>query len=96
MFKLLARLAYTVAVLIQALLMLRFIIILFKVNTSNSIISWVMNTSNGFVSPFNGVLSNPNLVINGFVVDLTIIVALFFYLVVGFIAIEILKAFSIN
>lgn len=94
MFKLFARIAYTIAVLIQSLLALRFVIILFKVNTGNQIIKWVMDTSDPFVSPFIGVIEKSVIQINGFNADLTTVVAWFFYLIAGFIAIEIVKAFS--
>lgn len=94
MFKLFARIAYTIAVLIQSLLALRFVIILFNVNRDNQIIKWVMDTSSTFVSPFVGVLDKSVIQINGFSADLTTVVAWFFYLIAGFIAIEIVKAFS--
>lgn len=96
MFKLFARIAYTIAVLIQSLLALRFVIILFNVNTTNQIIKWVMDTSSPFVTPFVGVLEKSSIQINGFTADLTTVVAWFFYLIAGFIAIEIVKAFSME
>lgn len=96
MIKFVARIAYTVLSIIQALIIFRIMIILFSLNTSNSIISWIYNQSSIFVSPFKGILENEFLTIVNFKLELTSIVALFVYLIIGFVIIEIIKAFTME
>lgn len=96
MFRLLARIAYTIIVLIQGIIAIRFVARLFNLNSSNELVKWVIETSEIFVSPFYGVLDQSTLVVNGFTLDLNALVAGFFFLIAGFICIEIVKAFSAN
>ena len=94
MIKFIARIAYTILSIIQALIIFRIAIILLALNTGNSIISWIYNQSNVFVSPFRGILENEFLNIANFKLELTSIVALFVYLIIGFVFVEIIKAFT--
>lgn len=94
MFKLFARIAYTIVVFIQGLIVLRFVILLFNVKATSSLIKWILDNSNTFVSPFNGVLETSTLSLGSLNLDLTSIVAFFFYMILGFVTIEIVKAFS--
>lgn len=94
MFKLFARIAYVIIDLIQALIIFRFAIIFFNISSSNSIIKWILNKSATFVSPFKGILDSDTLKLGTFTLDLNSIVAFFFFLILGFVIIEIIRAFS--
>lgn len=95
MFKLLARIAYTILTLIEALVAIRFLLLLIKANKSNELVAFVMKNSEYFVKPFYGITTDV-LNIGGILFDLTSIVALVFYMVLAFVATELLRAFSHN
>jgi hypothetical protein len=96
MFKLFGRLIYTAAVLVQALILTRFVALALNASKTNPLIKWVIDSSNTFVQPFIGILDNEFLKVAGFSLELTSVVAFFFFLIIGFISIEIVKAFSID
>lgn len=96
MIKFLARILYTFLSLVQALIIFRIAIIFFNLEKSNEIITWIYSTSNYFVSPFKGILQSETLNIANFTLELTSVVALFVILILGFVIIEIIKAFSID
>ncbi|HNR52921.1 MAG TPA: hypothetical protein PKI16_00300 [Candidatus Dojkabacteria bacterium] len=93
MLKLIFRLAYTIILFIEALIMTRIVLILINANTGNPFAGWVKNTSEMFISPFVGITAN-NLQIDNFVLPLTPIIALVFYIIAAFILSELLKSFS--
>jgi hypothetical protein len=62
-------------------------------NTQNYLAAWVMNTSDMFVNPFDGIVAS-SIRINNFAMPLTPLVALFVYVLAAFILSELLKAFS--
>lgn len=93
MLKLIFRLAYTAILFIEALVITRIVLILINANTDNLFAGWVKNTSEMFISPFAGITAN-NLQIDNFVLPLTPIIALVFYIIAAFILSELLKSFS--
>lgn len=93
MLKLIFRLAYTATLLIEALIITRIVLVIINANTSNQFAEWVKNTSEMFISPFSGIAAN-NLQIDNFVLPLTPIIALIFYIIAAFILSELLKSFS--
>lgn len=93
MLKLIFRLAYTIILFIEALIIARIVLILINANTDNLFAGWVNNTSEIFISPFAGIIAN-NLLIDNFVLPLTPIIALVFYIIAAFILSELLKSFS--
>lgn len=93
MFKLLIRLAYTVTLFIEALIMARIILSIIGANLQNIFVSWVMNYSDIFIKPFEGITAN-SLQIDRFTLSLTPIIALVFYIIGAFILSELLKSFS--
>ncbi len=95
MFKLLARIAYTILTLIEALVAIRFVLLLIKANPNNELVALVLKYSEYFVKPFYGI-TNDVLNVGGIVFDLTSIIALVFYMVLAFVAIELVRAFSHN
>ena len=93
MLKLIFRLAYTAILFIEALIITRIVLILINANTENLFAGWVKNTSEIFISPFAGITAN-NLQIDNFVLPLTPIIALVFFIIAAFILSELLKSFS--
>lgn len=94
MFKLIARIAYTALVIIEAGIIFRLAVLIFNLNQSNTYILWLMHVTNILVAPFKGVLSSEYLLIGNWSIELVSIVALFFYVILAFITVEIIKAFS--
>ncbi len=93
MLKLLIRLTYTATVLIEALIVTRVILSVIKANVENTIVSWIMNTSDIFVKPFEGITTN-TIQIDKFTLSLTPLVALVFFMIAAFILSELLRSFS--
>ncbi len=93
MFKFLIRLLYTAAVLIEALVIARTVLSVVGANVQNTLVGWIMNTSEIFIRPFNGITAN-SLQIDRFVLPLTPLIALLFYIIATFILSELLKSFS--
>ena len=61
--------------LIQLVIALRFVLVLVDARTANALVSAVMNTSQIFVAPFNGILNTDALSSSGSTVDVAAIVA---------------------
>ena len=62
--------------LIQLVIALRLILVLIDARTANTLVSAVMNVSQVFVAPFNGILSTDALASSGSTIDVAAIVAL--------------------
>lgn len=93
MFRLVARLLYTILLVIESLIAMRFIIKLINANSDNKFVALVLEHSERFVKPFEGIVSN-SLSLGNLSIDLNSIVALVFYMIFAFVAIEMIKAFS--
>jgi hypothetical protein len=61
--------------LIQLVIALRFVLVLVDARTANALVSAVMNVSQVFVAPFNGILNADALASSGSTVDVAAIVA---------------------
>ena len=61
--------------LIQLVIALRFVLVLIDARTANALVSAVMNISQVFVAPFNGILNTDALASSGSTVDVAAIVA---------------------
>jgi len=66
---------------IEALLLLRFMLILFAANLSGTFAKWIFANSASLVSPFKNIF--PTVSIASFSVDLSILFALIVYLIIG-------------
>lgn len=62
--------------LIQLVIALRIVLLLLDARESNGLVSWILNVSQVFVAPFDGILRTDNLHAAGSVLDVTAIVAL--------------------
>jgi hypothetical protein len=61
--------------LIQLVIALRFVLVLLDARTANALVSAVMNISQIFVAPFNGILNTDALASSGSTIDVAAIVA---------------------
>lgn len=93
MIRLLIKLFYTGIILIEGLIGIRFILNLINANKKNEIVATVFEYSEPFVKPFYGI-TDSTFTLFGIVFDLNSLVALVFFMVIGYIAIELIKAFS--
>jgi len=93
MFKLLIRILHTAAMLIETLIMVRIVLSIINANIQNTIVGWIMNTSDIFVKPFEGITTN-TIQIDRFTLSLTPLVALVFFMIAAFVLFELLKSFS--
>jgi hypothetical protein len=62
--------------IIQVLIVLRIILLLLNAREGNDLVAFILNTSQIFVSPFNGMLNIDNLKSGGSVFDLAALLAL--------------------
>lgn len=62
--------------IIQVLIILRIVLLLLNAREGNDLVSFILNTSQVFVSPFNGMLNIDNLKSGGSVFDLAALLAL--------------------
>jgi len=61
--------------LIQLVIALRFVLVLIDARAANALVSAIMNVSQVFVAPFNGILSTDALTSSGSTIDVAAIVA---------------------
>jgi YGGT family len=62
--------------IIQVLIILRIVLLLLNAREGNDIVSFILNASQVFVSPFNGMLNVDNLHSGGSVLDVAAVLAL--------------------
>src|SRR5690348_9922203 len=62
--------------IVQVLIILRIVLLLLNAREGNDIVSWILNTSQIFVGPFEGMLNTDNLHAGGSVLDVAAILAL--------------------
>src|SRR5262245_48387848 len=62
--------------IVQVLIILRIILLLLNAREGNDLVAWILNTSQIFVGPFNGMLNVDNLKSGGSVLDVAAILAL--------------------
>jgi hypothetical protein len=62
--------------LVQLVIGLRIVLLLLNARQANGLVSWILNVSQVFVAPFDGILRTDNLHAAGSVLDITAIVAI--------------------
>lgn len=85
------KILYILTTFIETILGLRILLKIVNANTQHQFVSWILNTSDIFISPFKGILSN-EICLDTYCIELTPIVALSFFLIVGFVFSEIAKS----
>ncbi len=84
------KLLYVLISLIETLIIFRIVMSIIGANESHSFVSWVFATSDIFISPFEGIVAK-ELYLDKFRIELTPIVSLIFFSIVGFIISELAK-----
>jgi hypothetical protein len=62
--------------IIQTLIILRIVLLLLDAREGNDLVSWILNTSQLFVAPFEGMLKTNALTAGGSVFDIAAVLAL--------------------
>ena len=62
--------------ILQVLIILRIVLLLLNAREGNDLVAWILNTSQIFVAPFNGMLNVDNLKAGGSVFDVAAVLAL--------------------
>ena len=92
MLRLILKLAYAFITFVETLLVLRILISVFLSNSTHVFIEWIINFTNTFISPFEGI-GPSSLVINDTEIALTPIIALVFFAIVAFVLSELIRSF---
>ncbi|MFA5623038.1 MAG: YggT family protein [Candidatus Dojkabacteria bacterium] len=87
------KILYTVTTFVQTLIVFRIILKVINANPTNSLVSWVYDLSQNFITPFKGIVPE-EMIIDKFTIELTPIVALIFFSIVGFVFSELTKSFK--
>lgn len=78
---------------VSTLILFRIILKIVNANITHSIVHWIIDTSDIFISPFVGILSEA-ICLDMYCIELTPIVSLIFFSIVGFVLSELGKVFS--
>jgi hypothetical protein len=62
--------------IVQVLIILRIVLLLLNAREANDLVSWILNTSQWFVGPFDGMLHTNALTAGGSILDLAAVLAL--------------------
>jgi len=93
MLKLILKIIYIANTLIETLIIIKVLLSIFASSSTHYFVEWINNTSDIFISPFEGIVPSV-LVIDNFEISIIPIVALIFYTIIAFILSELLKAFK--
>jgi hypothetical protein len=91
--KILIKIVYILLVIIESLLILRFIFLLIDANTRNWLVSVVLDVSEIFISPIDNIVDF-NWSIGNICIDVDALVSLVIYMVLGFGTSELIKTLS--
>jgi hypothetical protein len=89
--ELLRRLVTLIFGIIQAFIVLRIVLLLLNAREGNAIVSFILNTSQLFVAPFNGIFNRDALTAGGSILDIAAIAAL-----VGWTVLEFIILWAVN
>ena len=89
--EMLRRIVVLIFGIIQAFIILRIVLLLLNAREGNDIVSFILNTSQLFVAPFNGIFNVNNLQSQGSVLDIAAIAAL-----VGWTILEFIILWAVN
>lgn len=93
MFKLIAKIIYTLLVLIETLIAIRFVLKLIEASSGIKLVDLVYTYSDFFLGFLYGIVPSETIWF-GFNIDLLALLGLGFYMILAFVAIELIRAFS--
>jgi hypothetical protein len=77
--------------IVQVLILLRIVLLLLNAREGNDLVQWILNASQIFVAPFNGILNTDALAAGGSIFDIAAVLAL-----IGWSVLEALILAAIN
>src|ERR671921_806753 len=89
--EMLRRLVTLIFGIIQAFIVLRIVLLLLNAREGNDLVAFILNVSQIFVAPFNGIFNNDALAAGGSVLDIAAIAAL-----VGWTVLELIILWAVN
>lgn len=92
-FRVIAKILYSILLIIETIIAVRFVFMLVGANENNPFVSLVYEISSIFVNPFQNIF-DVNWSLGRFYIDVDAVVALVIYMLAAFVAIEINKVFS--
>lgn len=93
MLSLIFKILYTLTTFVQTLIIFRIVLKVINANETNNIVSWIYNLTDTFLQPFKGIVAQ-EMLIDRFRLELTPIVALIFFSILGFALSELSKSFK--
>jgi uncharacterized protein YggT (Ycf19 family) len=92
MLSLIFKIAYTVSTFIQTLIVFRIVLKIINADSTNKFVSWIYSITDSAIQPFKGIVAE-SITIDRFTIELTPLIALLFFAVLGFVLSELAKAF---
>lgn len=93
MFKLIAKIIYSVLLFIETILAIRFVLTIIEADSTFELVKLVYDVSNFFLTPIIGLV--PSVIyFLGFAIDSLALVGLIIYMILAFVTIELIKTFS--
>lgn len=92
-FRVIAKIIYSILLIIETLISIRFVFKLVGASKSSSIVNAIYWASSIFVKPFVGII-NVDLHIGRFFIDLDAVLALIIYMIAAFVVVELIKVFA--
>jgi hypothetical protein len=94
MFRLIAKIFYAILLFIETVIAIRFVFTLLQASRASVFVNWTYNVSDFFLSPFAGFGIPSQVYFGGFIFDTAALLGLVLYMVLGFILVEMIRAFS--
>jgi hypothetical protein len=95
MFRLIAKIIYTILLFIESIIAIRFILTILQASQKSAFVYFIyQQSSNYFLNPFRSIGIPEQVFFGGFVFDTLALLGLVIYMLLGFILIEIIRAFS--
>lgn len=92
-FRVIAKIFYLFLLAVETIIAVRFVFKLIGAGGGNIIVDTVYSVSDIFIRPFTGIVSG-NWEIGSFFIDVDALLALAIYMILAFVAIEVIKVFS--
>lgn len=92
-FRILGQILYTILLIIETLIAIRFVLMLIGANAASAFVKFIYDISYIFIEPFSGII-NADWHVGSFYIDVDALVALVIYMILAFVVIEIIRVFT--
>lgn len=93
MFRVIAKILYALLLFVESLIAIRFILKLINATSETSFADFIYRLTDVLISPFKGIAPD-SILFQGLTVDTLALVGLLVYMILAFIAVELIKTFS--